>query len=453
MRRSSPAPHTIMLLTLCACGSWQRVGTPEAPATPAQALPSIVDPNSIYRAMGLLTDAASAIGFVGAVRIFAGPTPDTMLVMTTLSMHNRGFAFRRDGSSFVGEYRVEIALRQQTGVTQQVSREERIRVSTFRETQRIDESVIFQQALPVPVGQYTIAVTVRDRNGPATGHAEQQLAVPERRLPAVSMPIAVYRAQARQRYAEAVDIVPNPRNTTEYGGDTLRFYVETYGLPPGAPLLITAVDESGRVAWSDSARIAPGTEVQALTVSVPSDRLSLGRYDMRMTIGNDVLAAAPFLVSFSDLWVVGNFEDMVSLLRYFPYADTLRTVLNGTPPQRAAVWKKMWQESDPNPATPENEALDQYFARVQLANERFRDEGVAGWLTDRGEVMISLGEPDDMQDRRPDLQGRGRVLMWTYTDYRLTLYFVDDSGFGRFRLDPRSRSEFLRVVTRLRRIS
>jgi hypothetical protein len=95
--------------------------------------------------------------------------------------------------------------------------------------------------------------------------------------------------------------------------------------------------------------------------------------------------------------------------------------------------------------------LEQYFVRLQAANQRFRDEGLPGWLTDRGEVLITLGEPDEVFDRRSEMQGRNRMIVWTYTQLRLTLYFVDDTGFGRFRLDPGSRSEFLQVVNRLRR--
>lgn len=443
---------TLVAVPLWSCGSWQRVGAPERQPTPAaRTLPALTDPTAIYRSMGLLTDVSGGYGFVGTVRVFAGPSQDSMLVLLALSLPNRGLAFRRDGGTFVAEYRVELALRQQAGVMTQAAREERIRVSTFRETQRTDESVIFQHALHVPAGQYVMAVVVRDRNGPAVGRAEQQLGVPEPRTPMVSMPLAVYEVQPRAGYRDPLVMVPNPRGATDYGGDTLRFYLETYGMPTGTPLDVQAVDVEGRVEWSDTARVAAGVEVQGLVVTIPPGLLGLGRHDLRIVLGRDVLAAAPFVVSFSDQWLVGNFEDMVSLLRYFAAADTLRAVINGTPEQRAAAWRHMYAASDPNAASPENEALDEYFERLRIANDRFRDEGTEGWLTDRGEVYIGLGEPTEMIDRRPDIQGRGRVLVWNYNDHRLTLYFVDETGFGRLRLDPRSRSEFLRVLSRLRR--
>jgi len=168
-------------------------------------------------------------------------------------------------------------------------------------------------------------------------------------------------------------------------------------------------------------------------------------------VGGGVVASAPFLVAFSDLWAISNFDDMISLLRFFAPADTLRALVNASPDQRAAAWLQFWRETDPSPLTPENEALDQYFSRLRVANQRFSDEATPAWLTDRGEVLIAIGEPDQVYDPRPDIQGRGRVITWIYNQYRLQLYFVDDAGFGRFRIDPRSRSEYLIVLNRLRR--
>jgi hypothetical protein len=55
-----------------------------------------------------------------------------------------------------------------------------------------------------------------------------------------------------------------------------------------------------------------------------------------------------------------------------------------------------------------------------------------------------------MIDPHPDFRGRGRTVQWVYDQLNLILYFVDDAGFGRLRLDPGSRSEFDRIVNRLR---
>lgn len=448
-RRLKASLVPLLLLAVAACGQWKRVGVVDA-ATPPERLPELFEPTRIYREMGLLTEAGP-LGIIGTARILAGPTPDSLLVVIGLSMHNRGLTFRREGEEFIAEYRAEITLKQGSQTSQRAARDERVRVSSFRETQRSDESVIFQHFLFVPPGDYALQITIRDRNGTSAARLEAPITVPSLRASAMSLPIAVYQVTPRVSLAEPLRMVVNPRMSVAYGADTLRFYVETYNLAAGASLVLQAVDGTSRVAWSENVTVDEARAVRGFVVAVPPQRLSIGRYELRVRQGENVMAATPFVVTFSDQYAAANLSDIVSLLRWFAPSDTLRALLNAPPEERAAAWLRFWRSTDPNPATPEHEGIEDYLRRVQNANERFRDEGVPGWLTERGEVFISLGEPNEIVDRRPDVQGRGRFFQWNYYELRLTLTFFDDTGFGRYRLDPRSRSEFQRIANRLHR--
>ena len=186
---------------------------------------------------------------------------------------------------------------------------------------------------------------------------------------------------------------------------------------------------------------------------VPPGNLPVGQAELQTTpAGGGDTTRARFLVSFSNQWVITNFDEMMSLLRYFDRQDWVDSLRRSPPEHRPDVWREFWRATDPVPITPENEALDDYFRRVQQANVRFQDEGGPGWLTERGEVLISLGEPDEVFDLSNGIDRSGmRVLRWTYTAQRLVLYFQDQTGFSRYRLTPTSRAEFQRVLARVRR--
>ena len=447
--RSLKAVVLCLLLAPLACGSWKRVGQVD-PEVPQERLPQLIDPSTSYRDMGLLTDLGP-LGFIATARIVAGPSPDTLLVMVALSIKSRGLTFRRDGEQFLAEYHIDIGFRQGSSIASQVQRDERVRVATFRETQRVDESVIFQQFIPVRPGDYTLTISVRDRGSATNGKVEAPISVPALQRTAISLPIAVYQATPRTSLDSLPQLVSNPRAVGAFGTDTLHFYIEAYGISHPVTLALSAVDASGssRPAWTDSIRIDSG-RVRGFVVTIPPSALTIGRYDLRLSQGETVMASTPFMVTFSDLYAVGNLQDIVSLLRYFAPPDSLQKLLGVAPEQRGAAWTQFWHNTDPNPATPENEAIDEYLRRVQIANERFRDEGTPGWLTERGEVFINLGEPSEIRDNRGDATGKGRSIIWNYLDYRLSLLFYDDTGFGHLRLDPHSRSEYLRVVNRLK---
>jgi GWxTD domain-containing protein len=438
----------ISVLALATCATRPPGGAPEPRSVGTEQVTQLFDPTAVLQQMGLVTGVGQ-IPFVGSVHLLAGPTPDTAMAVVALSLESRQLVFQRDGDAFAARYQVEVTLRRGVILVRQLVRDERVVVGTFRETQRSDESVIFQDHLAVPAGAYQLAISVRDRNTSNAGRYEAPFHVPPLAMPEIATPIVVYEATPRTDAAAVPDLLVNPRSIVEYGVDTARFYIEAYGLRASSAVVMSALDAQHRVVWADTNRLDSTGALSALEVAVPPARLSLGRFEFHVAVeGGAAAAAAPFLVAFSGQWVVANFGEVISLLRYFTSADTLHALAAVPPDRRAAAWRKFWHDTDPNPATPDNEALEQYFGRVQAANERFRDEGVPGWVTDRGEVLITLGEPDEIIDRRSEMQGRTRMIVWTYARLQLTLYFVDNTGFGRFRLDPGSRAEFLRAVNR-----
>jgi len=230
-------------------------------------------------------------------------------------------------------------------------------------------------------------------------------------------------------------------------------YVEAYGATSPARLAVRAVDDAGHDIWSDTVPARGDARLATAILVLPAERLPIGQAALEVQlVGAAATARAPFLVSFSNQWVVNNFEQMVSLLRYFPHQDWVAKLRDAPAESRAQVWRDFWKATDPVPITPENEALNQYFERVQIATQRYREEGAPGWLTDRGEVFITLGDADDVYDLSNEM-GRGgvRVIRWTYTQLRLTLFFEDQSGFGRYRLTPTSRADYQSALSRVRR--
>ena len=438
---------------VAACGPAQRPASGPRP-DPGAVVSTLFDAGSLYGTMGLLV-AGPPLPFVATLTYVADATADSTLAVFGLSLSNHALNFQRDGTAFIAHYHVEVAFRADTGSVRQFASDEAVRVRSLPETQRADESVIFQQFIAVPPGVYRVTVTVRDQNGPAASRRERTDTVPRFAGQGMSTPLAVYQGAGRTRASDVPKLLVNPRATVSYGADTLRFYVEAYGERPGARLVARALDQAGHEVWHDTLALA-GSEALASGLAqlrpgalpVGAGRFEIGRP------GGDAAGtrSAPFLVSFSDQWAITNYDEMISLLRYFERQDWVDKLRHAAPDQRPAVWREFYKATDPVESTPENEAIEGYFRRIQMANQRFRESGDPGWLTDRGEVFITLGEPDDVFDFTTDISRAGvRGVRWTYNTLRLTLFFQDNTGFGRFRLTPLSRAEYQRVVAQQRR--
>ncbi|HET7249745.1 MAG TPA: GWxTD domain-containing protein [Gemmatimonadales bacterium] len=438
--------------SLVGCSQWQRVGSTERPQ-PGTEVAKLFDAAAVYDRMGLFVTPAP-LPAVGDAHFLAGPTPDSTLAVFTLSLANHSLTFHRDANQFVAEYHVEVAFRSDSGSTARLASDQTVRVRTFQETLRADESVLFQGFLLVHPGVYTAEMLIRDRNSPASSRRERSDTVPRFGGPALASPIPIYQGAGRGVRGDRPQLLANPRATLPYGVDTLRFYVEGYDLPPGTRVAAEAIDQGGTVQWQDTVTLHDTTALARVVVPIAGSHLPVGQGELRVAVvGGSAKAATTFLVSFSSQWVVTNYAEMLNLLRYFERQDLVSKLKNAPPDQRAEAWRVFWAATDPVPLTPENEALDDYLHRVQIANVRFQEEGRPGWLTDRGEVYITLGEPDEVTDFSGNNVSRStpQTIRWSYTTLRLGLLFQDLTGFGRFELTPGSRADYQQVLARIRR--
>jgi GWxTD domain-containing protein len=413
-------------------------------------VPGLFEPSGAYRDMGFLAQGPP-VAFVGAVRFLAGAVPDSTLAFFSLSLANNTLSFQRAGQLFQAAYRVE-ALFRSGSATRQITSDQTVRVSGFPETQRADESVIFQQFILLPPGESVVTLVVRDRNTGGYSRDERPMRVPQFGAPSVSSIVPFYQGKGRRGRGEKPDLLANPRATVPYGTDTLSLYVEAYATPSDSGLTLRAVDEAENEVWRYQPTLEGDTALRMAFVRLQPGTLPIGKLRIEGVLrGARDTVRTPVLVSFSDQFVVANFEGVLNLLRYFGADEEIRGMRSAPDSLRPFLWRKFWKDTDPNPVTPENEALQQYFSRLQSANVRFREGTDPGWQTDRGEVYITLGEPDEIFDQSSDLQGQRRLIRWSYTTERLVLDFVDDSGFGHFRLTSASRAEFQRVMARVRR--
>jgi GWxTD domain-containing protein len=98
---------------------------------------------------------------------------------------------------------------------------------------------------------------------------------------------------------------------------------------------------------------------------------------------------------------------------------------------------EFWQRRDPTPATPQNEARDNFDQWIQYANEHYREGGRSrpGWKTDRGRIYLRNGPPDEVL-RRDQLAKAPPFEVWRYRSGKDRWYcFADRSlGVGLFQL-------------------
>ncbi len=426
-----------------------RVLPPAGTATP--------DVSELYREIGLLA-APSPVAFVGKISSFASSFPDTTLVLVSISIPNRALTFTREGDRYRAPYEVKLGLSRGDIEAASVNAMEIVRVGSFREVNRTDESIIFQHYFHVPPGVYAISAMVRDVGGSRAATQQATIAVPALGTGRLSTPVVVYEATGRSTLDSAPGLLASPRSSAVFGRDsTVAIYVEAYG--QGARLQVDFVvrNDKGAQLLRDSATLARRGALFSGVVSVPISTVGVGIAQVFFTRRDAPDSVkAPLFVSFGEDIPLMSFEDMLGYLRFFASTSRLNGLRNASLGRRATVWAEFLRATDPIPETPTNEDMQAYFGRIQLANAQFRMDRNPGWLSDRGMVFVALGEPDQILERNVNqtisttqMGSTTRLQIWQYRNYSSQLIFYEETG--RWRLTRPSETEFLALNARRQR--
>jgi GWxTD domain-containing protein len=146
-------------------------------------------------------------------------------------------------------------------------------------------------------------------------------------------------------------------------------------------------------------------------------------------------------------------------------SDEERTAFNRlqTDDEKQAFIEEFWLRRDPSPDTEENEFKEEHYRRIAWANDRFAS-GVPGWKTDRGQIYIKFGPPDENDSHtsggpgeRPIEEGGGSTTFFPYEIWRyryleccgsdVMIEFVDPSMTNEYHLtmDPSEKDALARV--------
>lgn len=446
---------TLLLGIATACRSSRRPGPQAGPAPDPQAVrratPTQPDAVRLYRQMGLLAEGGET-PFVGSVSFLAGKVPDSTMFMLTVSVPSRALTFVRENDRYRASYSATLSLTRANESARRFETHHIVRVASFKETTRSDESVLYQQLVLAQPGVYDLTFSLRDDAGGKGSSIEATVNIPRVTAGSLSSPIPVYEVVPRTSLDSLPRIVPSPRATLTFGQDsTLLIYLEGYGTGTSLPVRVSVFGENTSTpVWSDVLALQRRGMLFSGQLSIPVAQLGVGALTLAVTSTQAPdTTKAPVFVTFGEDLPVATFTEMVNYLRYFGSPARIQSLRDSPPDARASAWTAFLRETDPDPTTPLNEALRDYFGRIAQANSRFREEGGTGWLTDRGRVFVALGPPDQFYEpNTTDLNQRGRAQIWEYRRHRLQIVFIDQTGFGRWRMTVGSEGEFEALVRR-----
>ena len=179
--------------------------------------------------------------------------------------------------------------------------------------------------------------------------------------------------------------------------------------------------------------------INQLVYDFPDTTFDLGAYSVSVTLIDDNLksiasSSKTFYAQAKGLpTIITDIDKAIKQTMYIATPDEIDYMEEGKDQtEKTKRFLEFWKKKDPSPNNEENEIFDEYYGRVAYANANFSNYR-EGWISDRGMVLILLGVPNNV-DRHPFEYDSKPYEIWEYYNLNKSFIFLDESGFGDYRL-------------------
>jgi len=235
-------------------------------------------------------------------------------------------------------------------------------------------------------------------------------------------------------------IVPNITKNVANQAQGFPIYYELYSNKKmNATVDYIVSDKKEDVLYKESIPIKVDSGINNIFYTIKDTTISLGTYKLEVLVKNNDEILANTEKMFFSKWVgaptnITDLETAIDQLEYIATDDQIDYIRAGkTKEEKIKRYKEFWKSKDPNPTDEDNPVFNEYYRRINLADKNFSHYNTPGWRTDRGMVFIVLGPPDNITDHPFDSYAKPYVV-WDYYQLSRSFTFVDETGFGDYRL-------------------
>lgn len=315
---------------------------------------------------------------------------------------------------------------------------EKITSNSFEDTQSKLNFNISYETLQVDPGDYFLSCYIEDLDSKKSINIERQTNVRKFDNAEDISDIMFIRDVVKD--AEGDRIIPSISHMFTSMDKKLSFFYEVYSDADKKILIhyiIKDKDQNDISVANSEYTLNEGKNV--LFGEITNTKFSLGEYKLFINIsdslGNDLHSIdKPFnskIFGFPNS--IQDLDKAIDQLIYIASAseiDQIKSIENFD--DKLSRFVGYWKGKDPSPNTLENEVLAEYYRRVDFANQNFKNY-LEGWRTDMGMVYITLGPPDAVERSPFDVETKP-YEMWDYYQINKRFVFVDQTGFGDYRL-------------------
>jgi GWxTD domain-containing protein len=302
-------------------------------------------------------------------------------------------------------------------------------LNNYEETNSNKSGVIWAFELASSPGEYDLQVGIKDLNSKSEGRRTERISVPDMNETSVwiSKPGFLIGSEGLKK---GMLIATNLNVETDSIFTVVEIVSSTH-FEDGVLLRYKVIDKDENEMMKINKYLEIGTKVTWKNFLFPILELKEGEYTALVEVikeGKTIAENSKAIFVSYPFFMSKRYLERVEQMEYIANGREMKELKTDSPEDRKNAWENFWSKKDPIPETPLNETSEEYFNRVDYANEHFKSFQ-SGWKTDRGRVYIIYGQPDDIEYHPFEL-GSPPYQIWYYFSLGRRFVFADLSMTG-----------------------
>jgi len=314
---------------------------------------------------------------------------------------------------------------------------DKITVKKFGDTTSKIKRQILVNSFTLPTKNYIVKTTLKDLDIKLSAKKEQRIDLEDlNKRSSFQIYNPIFVKDQKGTWGLGENKFPTSSKRVIVENDLISFYQYAV-LEPGAYTLTLSIMVDKKAQWTNIVDGVSSEGIVSHYIEVPLKDFDTRNMKLKVVLSqnnNTSSKSFPFKIKNPILFDgVDNIDKALDQMRYIMTTEEKKELRALKQSEKEKFFRKLWAKRDPVVKTKTNELLVEYYTRVAFAEENFSRGTSGGWKSDMGMIYILFGKPDDVV-RSMNMQGSYNYETWSYFQIGEEFTFIDENGFGDYRL-------------------
>jgi GWxTD domain-containing protein len=366
--------------------------------------------------------------------------PDKSRLDVFVQVPYSSIQFIKKDNTFLASYTITLTFydKNKSTILFERSWKDKINTENFEQTISRSNYNLSYKSFDINPGEFMIRCSFEDSDSRRTAFKEFPITLKLQNEKLALSDIILISEIVKESSGER--IVPNISKIVSNRITKLPFYFEIYSDKEQQVILeyyLENLKSNTITKQMNPQKVSPGSNTIYFTIENTDFKLGdyLIKVQMKDDQWKDIASAEKNFVSkiYGFPNSIIDLDKAVAQLVYIASPDELSYLKDSqTYDEKLIRFLAFWDKKKPNSKLDDNPILYEYYRRVEYANKNFKGLG-EGWKTDMGMVYITFGPPNSVE-RHPLDANSVPYEIWDYYDINRSFVFVDQTGFGDYRL-------------------